>query len=66
MLEHFNQLFFLNREICIIKLIEVFHLAKVKYVDNNETFFIDINFISDKPFSEEYSLSLIHLGGTHS
>ena len=66
MTDHLNQLFFLNREIRVIKLIETFHLAKVKYVDDDTTFFVDINFISNTPLFKENLLSITQLGGIHS
>lgn len=54
--------FFMEREIRIIKTIETLNLVKVQYTDCDTAFWVDLNFISDRPIHEN-SLSLAVLGG---
>lgn len=58
--------YFIDKPIQIIKLIKTFNLAKVKYIDDNVEFFVDINFITPYPNIIENSISIKILGGVTS
>lgn len=54
--------YFVNKEIIIVKKINMFNLAVVRYVDSIKEFVVDINFIDTKP-SKEMFISVIDLRG---
>jgi hypothetical protein len=55
--------YYIDRPIQIINLIQTFNLAKVKYINEDVEFFVDMNFITPYPNIRESSLSIKILGG---
>ncbi|NCC86741.1 MAG: hypothetical protein EOM05_02580 [Clostridia bacterium] len=58
-----NTNYFIDRPIQIINLIQAFNLAKVKYINEDVEFFVDMNFITSYPNLRESSISIKVLGG---
>ncbi|MCP3763694.1 hypothetical protein NLX67_15060 [Domibacillus sp. A3M-37] len=54
--------YFINKEIVIVKQVNLFNLAIVRYVDSIKEFVVDINFIDTQP-SKETFISVIDLEG---
>jgi hypothetical protein len=57
-----DQLFFINKEVIIIRVYQNFQLAKVRYLSSMDTFIVDIHVL--QPYADERSsLSISLLGG---
>lgn len=55
--------FFFEREVCVYRIIESVHLAKVSYINNPQVFYIDLSFLFNEKQQQEQSISLSVLGG---
>lgn len=60
LLEVNNEMYLIDKEVVILKIFHVFHLAEVKYIDSSQTFMIDYNALSvDADMSNVISLRLL-------
>lgn len=62
MLKENDRMFFIDKEIIILKIFEIFQLAKVRYLDSIHTFMVDLKALSDKADITN-SISIKWLGG---
>jgi hypothetical protein len=58
-----DRLFFINNEVIVVQLFEVFQLAKIRYINSFKTFIVDVHCLSEET-NERSSISIKLLGGT--
>lgn len=57
-----DKMFFINKEVVILKILPIFQLAEVRYLRSISSFMVDINSLR-KSADESSSLSIKLLGG---
>lgn len=55
--------YFLDREVCVHRIIASVHLAKVSFINNPQAFYIDLSFLYNAKQQQKPSISLSVMGG---
>jgi hypothetical protein len=59
-----EKMFFMNKEVIVVKIIKNFNLAKVKYTNSNNTFAVDVHALTKNPDMTK-TISIKVLGGIY-